>query len=169
MERPILSLFERRRRRLIIERQPYTPSTVFASFIDSPPRSRRGTSFVSKPLARTSRGGREPMKIQIPAFLISKRGLSASLRLHTGLRLWRQPCQQSRTNSNEETRPLFRPMLYRLAPPRFCLRFFLPLFRTSRPILFIATLPFFPLDAHLSEGAGGGGGREDNSTLSGPR
>lgn len=77
MERPILSLFERRRCRLIIERQPYTPSTVFASFIDSPPRSRRGTSFVSKPLVRTSRGGREPMKIQIPAFLISKRGLSA--------------------------------------------------------------------------------------------
>lgn len=96
------------------------------------------------------------MKIQIPAFLISKRGLSASLRLHTGLRLWRQPCQQSRTNSNEETRPLFRPMLYRLAPPRFCLRFFLPLFRTSRPILFIATLRFFPLDAHLSEGGGRG-------------
>lgn len=127
---------------------------MFAPFIDSSPRSRRGTfEFVSKPLVRTSG---EPMKIQIPAFLISKRGLSASLRLHTGPRLWRQPCQQSRTNSNEETRrPLFLCFIASLLPPLLStfLSFFL-YFEPHDQSFLLPRCAFFPW-MHIPRRKGG--------------
>lgn len=83
----------------------------------APCRGRERMSFelVSKPFlcdvrerenARAKQSRAEPMKIQIPAFSSRSGGQMPDLRLHTDprARLWRQPWQQSRTNTNEETR-----------------------------------------------------------------
>lgn len=163
MERPILLLFERRQL-IIPQRQPFSSSTVFAPFIDSRARmSSRVCFWASPPDVKDIGGGEgwlvEPMKIQISAFLISKRGTPAS---QTGPRLWRQPCQQSRTNLNEETqRPLFPPSAF-IAALASSTRFFLYIF-ASRPPFIATLLRFFSPWTRIRRREG------DNSSLSRPR
>lgn len=166
MERPILSLFERRRRRLIIERQPYTPCSLrpcsLLLSIHRRVREEERRLFLSLSQGHRGEGGSQwKFKFQ----LFSSRREASPL-AHRAATL----TSTVSTKPNElEWRNTTSFPPYALSPRSS------PLLSTflSSFISNLTTNPFYRHVALFSLGCTSlgrsGGGRGDNSTLSGPR